>query len=99
MKSIPSSLRLLGLGLLAFGLFTGCASNDGGSASASVYYGTGFHYPWYYGGYYGDVDVVVPPPERPVAPPHPSHPIAPAPTPRPTPMPSIPSTPRGSFRR
>jgi len=97
MKTIRSSLLILALGLLAGSLFNGCASPDGGSASASVYYGAGFYDPWYYGGYHGDV--IVPPPERPEPPARPTHPIAPTPTPRPTPMPSIPSRPRPSFRR
>jgi hypothetical protein len=93
--------------MVAFGLalaaFTGCESTDSGSThvSGSVYYGVGFYDPWYYGGYYDDVDIVVTPPDRPsgppdgTAPPRPTHPIAPtpSPTPRPTPMPSIPRTP------
>ena len=81
--------------VLAVGLFSGCESNGGGSVSGSVYYGTGFYDPWYYGHYYDDPDIIVVPPDRPDAPVRPSHPIAP--TPRP--MPSIPSTPRASFRR
>jgi hypothetical protein len=78
---------------LALGLLAGCETTDGGSASVStgVYYGVGFHDPWYYGGYYPP-DVVVPPPSERPPPgslaPHPEHPIA-----RPPP-PSIPSTPR-----
>lgn len=84
--------------MLAVGLFGGCESSGGGSVSGSVYYGTGFYDPWYYGHYYDDPDIIVTPPDRPDrpdAPLRPSHPIAP--TPRP--MPSIPSTPRASFRR
>ena len=90
--------------LAAFGLtlaaLTGCESTDSSThVSGSVYYGVGFYDPWYYGGYYDDVDIVVTPPDRPgnppdgTAPPRPTHPIAPTPTPRPTPMPSIPRTP------
>lgn len=101
MKSIKASLGLLGLALLASGLFSGCSSTDGGGASVSAYYGTGFYDPWYYGGYHDDVDIIVTPPDRPVAPPRPSQPIArpPSAAPRPTPMPSIPSGPRPSGRR
>lgn len=104
MKWIKSSLQVLGWGLLGLGLFGGCASTDNVSASAGFYYGTGYYDPWYYGDYYYGGDIIVTPPERPErpeAPPHPSHPIVrPPPTaPRPTPMPSIPSRPRASFRR
>ena len=90
----------LGLAFLA-----GCESTDSGSThvSGGVYYGTGFYDPWYYGGSYDDIDVIVTPPgdrpDRPSPPPRPTHPIAPTPTPRPAPMPSIPSMPRASFRR
>ena len=80
---------------------TGCESTDGGggggSASLNTYYGAGTYDPWYYG---DDIDVIVTPPERPEAPPKPTHPIAPPSMgPRPMPMPSIPSTPRGGGRR
>jgi hypothetical protein len=91
--------------LIALAALTGCESTEGGSnVSANVYYGTGFYDPWYYGGYYGDIDVIVTPPDRPDRPdsgPRPEHPIArpPSSVPRPTPMPSIPSAPRASFRR
>ena len=92
------------LAALALLAFTGCESTDGGGyVSGSVYYGVGFYDPWYYGGHYDDVDVIVtppgspsqPPPGRPTPPARPTHPIAPAPSPRPrpTPMPSIPRTP------
>ena len=99
MRTIRLTLILAGALLLP--AFTGCESTGGGThVSGSVYYGVGFSDPWYYGGYYDDVDIVVTPPDRPTPPggstppPRPTHPIAPAPTPRPTPMPSIPSTPR-----
>lgn len=90
--------------ILGLMLFTGCESEGGGSASVSggVYYGVGVYDPWYYGGDCDDPDIIVTPPDRPDAGgPRPEHPIAkpPASTPRPTPMPSIPSTPRASFRR
>jgi hypothetical protein len=87
--------------LVSISALTGCESTDGGSAhvSGSAYYGAGFYDPWYYGGDYDDADIVVTPPDRPDRPDRPvrpEQPIArpPASTPRPTPMPSIPSTPR-----
>jgi hypothetical protein len=86
--------------------FAGCQTSDeggGGTVSAGAYYGVGFYDPWYYGGDCDDVDVIVTPPDRPDIGdnPRPSHPIArpPASTPRPTPMPSIPSVPRVSGGR
>lgn len=90
----PAPLRKVFAALvLALIAFPGCESTDsGGSVSGSVYYGVGFYDPWYYGGYYDDVDIIVTPPDRPEPPPRPTHPIAPAPAPRP--MPSIPSAPR-----
>jgi hypothetical protein len=102
MKRFKSSFKLPAvLAALAAGVFAGCQSDDGGSAhvSGSVYYGTGFYDPWYYG-YYDDPDIIVTPPPRPETPPHPAHPIATPPVsrPRPTPMPSLPA-PRPSFRR
>jgi len=80
----------------ALSLFTGCESTDGGgSVSGSVYYGTGFYDPWYYGGSYDHDDIIVTPPSgRPERPVHPEQPIYNPSTPRPTPMPSIPSAPR-----
>jgi hypothetical protein len=88
---------------LAFGASTGCESTGGGNVSGSVYYGTGFYDPWYYGGYDNDVIVVPPSPDdRPDDGLRPSHPIALPPEaarPSPRPTPSIPSTPRPSFRR
>ena len=94
---------LLGTAVL-LGLSTGCESTGGGSLSGSSYYGVGFYDPWYYGGYYDDPDIIVAPPDRPDRPdsrPHPEQPIArpPGGGARPTPMPSIPSGPRPSFRR
>jgi hypothetical protein len=86
--------------LVSIGVFTGCESTDGGgTVSGSAYYGVGFYDSWYYGGYYDDADIVVTPPDRPDRPDRPARPeqpIArpPASTPRPTPMPSIPSAPR-----
>jgi hypothetical protein len=99
MKTITTPRKLFAALTLALLAFTGCESTDGGgSVSGSVYYGVGFYDPWYYGGDYDDVDIIVtPPPSRPEPPPRPTHPIAPTPAPRP--MPSIPSAPRPSFRR
>jgi hypothetical protein len=89
--------------LLALLVWDGCESTEsGGNVSSSVYYGVGFYDPWYYGSGYYPPDVIVgPPPNRPGAPPSPSHPIATPPVsgPRPTPMPSIPSAPRGGGGR
>lgn len=87
----------------ALTLVAGCESTgDGGGSSVSggVYYGVGVYDPWYYGGYYDDVDVIVTPPDGGSGA-RPSHPIAPAPrpTPRPTPMPSMPAAPRPAMRR
>jgi hypothetical protein len=82
-------------------LSTGCESTDGGGSaqvSGGVYYGAGFHDPWYYGDYWDDPDIIVTPPDidfHPGA--RPEHPIA-RPTPQPTPMPSIPSMPRAAPR-
>ncbi len=98
--------RLLFLSLaLVCAALPGCqSSGDGGSqASATMYYGVGLHDPWYYGSVYYPPDVIVaPPPERPAVPPHVEHPIATPPrvsAPAPSPMPSIPSTPRPALRR
>ena len=108
MKSFTTQFKLMTALMFALAAFTGCESTDGGSTqvSGSVYYGVGVYDPWYYGGYYDDVDIVVTPPDRPdrppgeVTPPRPTHPIAPAPSPapRPTPMPSIPRTPMPRVR-
>lgn len=109
MKAFPTKFKITAALALMLCVFTGCESTDGGSThvSGSVYYGVGFSDPWYYGGYYDDVDIIVTPPDRPdkppgevTPPPRPAHPIAPAPspTPRPTPMPSIPRTPMPRVR-
>jgi hypothetical protein len=88
MKYLPR----LASALLALGLCAGCETTGGGSASTSIYYGTGFNDPWYYGAYYDRDDIVVTPPTgRPV---RPEQPIYRPPAARPTPLPSIPSTPR-----
>jgi hypothetical protein len=105
MSRTGKTIVALGLALGFGGWFTGCGStDDGGSVSGSMYYGAGFYDPWYYGGHYDDIDVIVTPPDRPdhpAAPPRPTHPIATPPTPRPMPMPmpSIPTMPRVSPRR
>ena len=83
--------------VLALGLFTGCEST-GGHTSGSVYYGTGFYDPWYYGGYGRGHIIVTPPPSRPRPPARPENPIYRPTAPRPMPMPSIPSMPRPSRR-
>jgi hypothetical protein len=95
MKTIRWAIRLGAL-VAVTGLFSGCESTGNGSGGA-VYYGVGVYDPWYYGSYYNDVDVVVPPPG---IRPHPEVPVArplPAPVPRPTP--AIPSGPRPMPRR
>jgi len=94
---IPAVLLTLG-GFLV----TGCESTGGGGTS-TVYYGTGWYGPVYYEDYDHDHDhdIDVKPPPRPDLPVRPEHPIASPPSfsgSRPTPMPSIPSTPRPSFR-
>ena len=98
MKILGATWKLTPLSFLTLALLVGCETTDdsSGSVSGGVYYGTGFADPWYYGGYYDDPDIIVTPPERPEAPPRPSHPIANVPPARPTPMPSIPrAMPRG----
>jgi len=114
MKRYSKSLRLLAALALMLAALSGCESTGGGgNVSTSVYYGVGFYDPWYYGGY-GDVDVIVTPPDRPARPegaPRPEHPIARPPVERPPeaaprssstptarPTPSIPSTPRAMPR-
>ena len=101
MKTIKLFFKLGASLLITLGTFTACESTDGGSGgSTTVYYGTGFYDPWYSGHYDYDYDVIVTPPDRPGSDPRPSHPIARPPasgggvSPRPTPMPSIPSAPR-----
>ena len=85
-------------------LLTSCESTDGGSApQSSMYYGTGFNDPWYYGDYDDDVIVVRPPPNGDWGA-RPTHPIADPPSspgvsPRPMPSMSMPSMPRPSSRR
>jgi hypothetical protein len=105
MKPVHSLFKFAVLAVLLLGVSSGCESTEGGgTVSGSVYYGVGFYDPWYYGGYYDDPDIIVTPPDRPDRPdqpPRPEHPIAkppPASSPRPTPMPSIPSTPRAAPR-
>ena len=84
---------------------TGCESTDGGGGNVSggVYYGVGFYDPWYYGGYYEDIDIDIDRPDRPGQGPRPEHPIArptpSRPTATPSARPSIPSMPRGGGRR
>jgi hypothetical protein len=99
MSKMKYALSFIAL-LFALGLFIGCESTDGGSSSGgSVYYGTGFSDPWYYGGDYDGGDLVVaPPPARQVAPAHPEQPIYDPSGPRPTPLPSVPSAPRPPMR-
>jgi hypothetical protein len=104
MKRHATTLNLLA-GLIAMLLLSpGCASTEGSDTqvSGSMYYGVGFHDPWYYGGAYPPDVIVTPPPDRPVEPPHVEHynatpPATASTTPRP--MPSIPSMPRPAFRR
>jgi hypothetical protein len=90
MRAFRISLGVSAVLVVALFAFTGCESTDGSSVSGGVYYGTGFHDPWYYGGYYDSPDIIVTPPPRP------DRPVA-------RPMPSIPSTPRpmprGGMRR
>jgi hypothetical protein len=87
--------------LVSAPLIAGCESTESdATVSGGAYYGTTFYDPWYYGDYDYPPDVVVtPPPERPVPPPTPTHPIYSPPGPSVSPMPSIPSTPRPAFRR
>jgi hypothetical protein len=102
MRSTGDFIKYLIPLLLAFGASIGCESTGGGNVSGSVYYGTGFYDPWYYGAYDDDVIVVPPPDNRPDNGLHPAHPIALPPEstrPSPRPMPSIPSTPRPAGRR
>ena len=106
MKKIKTSLKLgavLGLTLIAS---TGCETDGGGTSTHStVYYGVGWYGdPYYHGDHDYDYEVTVPPPDRPGTgrPPHVEHPIARPPSggisPRPSPMPSIPSMSRPSPR-
>ena len=99
MKTMTRSINYAAVTLLALGVLAGCESTDGGSSvSGSVYYGTGFNDPWYYGGYYDRGDIIVTPPSaRPDRPVRPEQPIYRPSAPRP--MPSIPSGPRPAMRR
>ena len=100
MKRSLALLRLTAACVLLIFASAGCESTDsGGSVSSSVYFGVGVYDPWYYGDDWDDVDIIVTPPDRPDAPPRPTHPIASPPSVSPRPMPSIPSAPRASFRR
>ena len=82
MKHLGMPIKLVSIVFLL--ALAGCESTGGGNA----YSDSGPYDPWYYGGYYyDDVDVIVPPPDRPVDPPKPTHPIVVPPTPRPMPMP------------
>jgi len=86
MKPFPRFMPLAAALVLAVPVFSGCETTGGSSDPTSIYYGTGFHDPWYYGGYYDRGDIVVTPPSGA----HPSHPIARPPVagPRPMPMPA-----------
>jgi hypothetical protein len=78
--------------LLAARFLTGCESSSA-SVGTGVYYGAGFHDPWYYGSYYYERDVIVtPPPAQPKPPPSqlPNRPARPA---------QLPSIPRGPAPR
>ncbi|MBK9140174.1 MAG: hypothetical protein IPM17_15640 [Verrucomicrobia bacterium] len=85
----------LAVAALTAGVFAGCGSSgDGSNVSGGMYYGTGFADPWYHGGYYNDVDVIVTPPGGGARPEHPVARPLPAPAPAPRPMPSMPAAPR-----
>jgi hypothetical protein len=92
MKRDALFLRILAAGAMLVTV-NGCQSTGNDATSPGSYYDGGLNDPWYYGAYDDDIDVVVPPPERPTAPPQPTHPIVLPPPPRPTPMPSIPRMP------
>ena len=99
MKTSLSSI-LSGLALaVVVGTLAGCQTDHGG-ASTTNYYTTGYYDPWYYGDCHDDHDVIVtPPPDgRPDNGLRPAHPIAEPPQVRPSPRPSIPTTPRPAFR-
>ena len=99
MKTPATILKLLAVAAISTAVFAGCESTGGG-VSGSVYYGTGFYDPWYYGGYHDDIDIIVTPPPRPGPPGRPTHPIAPpGGGMRPMPMPTIPMSPRVGGRR
>ena len=92
MKRTASFLRILAAGAVLVTV-NGCKSTGNDTSSPGSYYDAGLNDPWYYGAYDDDIDVIVPPPERPTAPPKPTHPIVTVPPPRPMPMPSIPRMP------
>lgn len=77
-------------------LASGCASDGSSSVHGSVYYGVGWHDPYYYNhGMYDGVVVVPDPPSRPERPETGPRPT-PLPSARPASRPSIPSAPRPS---
>lgn len=89
-RQLCAMLLVAGCAVLA----NGCASNGGsGNVHGSVYYGAGWHDPYYYNqGMYNDVVVVPNPPDRPDRPVTP-----PAGQPRPTPLPAAGVAPRPSI--
>jgi hypothetical protein len=102
MTGKKSFQKLAAVLFLVSGAFiAGCETTESDTVvSGGVAYGTTFYDPWYYGDYDYPPDVIVtPPPERPVSPPTPTHPIYSPPGPSVSPMPSIPTTPRPAFRR
>lgn len=102
-RSLSCCLRSLAGCTLLLLLFSGCASSDPGTPepSGSMYYGSGFHDPWYYGAADYPADIIVTPPGRPAVPPHVENPIAlpPSSASAARPQPSIPSAPRPAFHR
>jgi hypothetical protein len=95
-SSILSAVALT----VVLGMFTGCETDHGGSSTNNYYYRTGYYDPWYYGDCHDDHDVIVtPPPDgQPDNGLRPTHPIANPPQVRPSPRPSIPTTPRPASR-
>jgi hypothetical protein len=99
MNIIKYSLKF-GAVLFALGFLTACESTEGSSGvSGGVYYDAGLYDPWYGGVYDRGGIIVAPPPSQGERPVRPEQPIYQPSTPRPTPMPSIPSTPRPATRR
>ena len=95
MKNVSPKLRIHNAALLMLWLLlAGCADTGGGHVHGSVYMGTGYYDPWYWGpGYVPPPGYIGPPPQRPDRPDRPDHrppkptpPIA-KPPPRPMPMP------------